>query len=329
MAVAVHPAGGVPRAARGRGVTTGRAEVAVVGGSGIDVSDLLTDPRRRRVTTRYGEARSVVGRLAGRPVAFLPRHGPGHRVPPHRINYRANVAALVELGARRVVATAAVGSLDPDLAPGTLVLVDQFLDFTRGRASTFHDGGQDGVVHVDVSDPYCPEIRQAAREVAGPAGLPVRDGGTYVCTEGPRFETAAEIRAFRTLGGDVVGMTGVPEVVLARELGLCYATLAVVTNLAAGLRPGRLSHEEVLGAQADRAERLAALLAAVVGDLPAARGCECHVRPGILGEQAPPVEGEPTPVDRDASPPGGEPTPAERDGTAPGDDPSSAEPEEP
>jgi 5'-methylthioadenosine phosphorylase len=262
------------------------APLAIVGGSGVDVRALLDDPDDRTVTTPYGEASATTGRLAGTEVVFLPRHGRGHTDPPHRVNYRANVAALEQLGVERILATAAVGSMRGELRPGTFAIIEDFLDFTRGRDATFHDGGEDGVVHVDVTWPYCEQLRDTLLEVGERESVPVHDGGVYVCVEGPRFETASEIQMFRKLGGDVAGMTGAPEVVLARELGLCYATIAMVTNLAAGLRPEPVSHEEVLEAQAANADALAHLLLAAVPTVPQERACGCDVRPGPVGGTA-------------------------------------------
>lgn len=255
---------------------TDGVDVAIIGGSGV--TEVLDAPHARQVSTTYGTVTVQIGTVEGRSVAFLPRHGEGHRVPPHRIDYRANVAALGEL-TDRVLATAAVGGIDPDAHPGTFVLIDQFLDRTHGRASTFHD---DEVAHVDVSAPYCPELRAVLADVARDRGLETRASGTYVCTQGPRFETAAEIREFRMLGGDVVGMTGVPEVVLARELGLCYATVASITNVAAGLSTTPLSHEEVLETQAANADRLLSLLLGTVEALPDSRACDCADRPTVM-----------------------------------------------
>lgn len=253
-----------------------RVDVAIVGGSGV--TDVLDEPEAHEVSTRWGGATVQVGGLGGRTVAFLPRHGEGHRVPPHRIDYRANVAALGEL-TDRILATAAVGGLDPGVEPGTFVLIDQFLDRTHGRASTFFE---DEVAHVDVTAPYCPELRAVLAGVAADLDLDARDSGTYVCMQGPRFETAAEIRELRMLGGDVVGMTGVPEVVLARELGLCYATVASITNVAAGLTDRPLSHEEVLEVQAATAERLHRLLRDTVAGVSEARSCGCDRRPSPM-----------------------------------------------
>src|SRR5690606_29757669 len=195
--------------------------------------------------TPYGEVEVQIGRYKGVEVAFMPRHGKGHSIPPHRINYRANIWGLKMLGVEVILATAAVGSINPEMKPGNFVIVDQFLDFTKGRTSTFFDDGSQGVVHVDVTEPYCPAVREVLIETGRELGLRLHDRGTYVCVEGPRFETAAEIRAFRILGGDVVGMTSVPEAVLAREAGICYAAMAMVTNMGAGMEERPLSHEEV------------------------------------------------------------------------------------
>ncbi len=262
-----------------------RAEVAIIGGTGVYGLLDLEEAEAMAVSTPFGIAQLQVGRWQGRSVAFLPRHGAQHQVPPHRINYRANIWALRCLGARRVLATSAVGSLRPDWPPGQLVVYDQFLDFTKGRVGTFYDGeplqghpGAEGgwpsvlagsVVHTDVTSPYCPQLRRGLIEAALALRAPVQPAGCYVCTEGPRYETAAEIRAFRLLGGDVVGMTGVPEVVLAREAGLCYAGVALVTNLAAGVGRSSLSHDDVVAAMNRTLPLLVEVLRRVVAQLPA------------------------------------------------------------
>lgn len=190
------------------------------------------------------------------PIFFMNRHGKGHSIPPHLVNYRANIWALHQLGVQRILATAAVGSLNVAMAPGQMVLADQFLDFTKTRASTFFEGGTQGVVHTDMTVPYCPDLRIALHKAGHDAGLSVTNGGVYVATEGPRFESPAEIRAYRLLGGDLVGMTGVPEVVLARELGMCYASIGLVTNFAAGISASPLTHQEVLDVMADNVRDL-------------------------------------------------------------------------
>ena len=185
-------------------------------------------------------------------MVFLPRHGTGHSVPPHRINYQANIWGMRALGVEAIIATAAVGSLNPEMRPGDFVFVDQFIDFTKNRRQTFFDGRENGVAHLDFTEPYCPALRKTMAAAAGElrarpgAEFAFHEKGVYICTEGPRFETPAEIRAYALLGADVVGMTSYPEVALAREAGICYATIAMVTNLAAGMAGGRLTHEEVL-----------------------------------------------------------------------------------
>jgi 5'-methylthioadenosine phosphorylase len=226
----------------------GMPPAAVIGGSGVEPPATWAEARTIVVDTPWGRVPVVAGRVGGRRVYFVSRHGPGHRVPPHRVPYRANMWALTRLGVKHVVATSAVGSLRDQWRPGTFVLADQLIDWTKGRAGTFFDGEDGSVVHVDLTAPYCVGLRATLSAAAALRGLPAHDGGTYVATEGPRFETAAEIVAARRLGGDVVGMTGAPEAALAREAGLCYAALCTVTNLAAGLGDGLVEPGEVFSA---------------------------------------------------------------------------------
>lgn len=189
----------------------------------------------QRVDTPYGAALVHAGQDEMEGLYFMPRHGIDHTIPPHKINYRANMKALEILGVERVLAVFTVGSLQRDVPPRSFVALDQFLDFTSGRAGTFFDGGDTGLAHAEMNQPYCVRLRRELQVAANSLGLKVRDTGTYVATNGPRFETPAEIRMYAQLGGDVVGMTGVPEVGLARELGLHYAALAFSVNWAAGL----------------------------------------------------------------------------------------------
>lgn len=252
--------------------------LAIIGGTGVYDPSLLSRVREERVETPYGPVTVLAGWYGGEggaEVGFLSRHGSGHSVPPHRVNYRANIWALKELGVEEILATAAVGSLRREIAPGSLVLTDQFLDFTKGRPSTYYEGEGQGVVHVDVSDPYCPRLRGLLARGAAELGFEVRQGGTYVCTEGPRFETPAEIRMLAQLGGDLVGMTGVPEVVLARELSLCYATVAMVTNHAAGIAERPLTHSEVVAVMNENIARLQALLGRMALLAGGERACRC------------------------------------------------------
>lgn len=221
-------------------------KTAIIGGTGVYDPQLLDDIEEIVQDTKYGSVKVMVGKFEGHEVGFIPRHGSNHSVPPHLINYRANIMALKELGVQNIIATAAVGSLNFDLAPGHYVLADQFIDFTKVRKQTFFEGGEDGVTHCDMTVPYCPRVRNAIEQVAKVKNKPVHNGGVYVCTEGPRFESAAEIRMFKILGGDIIGMTSVPEVCLARELGMCYGNISIVTNYAAGISPSILTHSEVV-----------------------------------------------------------------------------------
>lgn len=261
--------------------------LAVIGGTGVYDPSMLFDVRDESVDTPYGRVVLKVGRLPGGgavKAAFLARHGVGHAVPPHRVNYRANIWALKSIGVERILATAAVGSLAAEMKPGDFVLVDQFLDFTRGRAATFYDGEGRGVVHVDVSHPYCPELRRVLERAAEAAEVTCHRAGTYVCTEGPRFETAAEIRMYAQLGGHLVGMTGVPEVVLARELSICYAPVAMVTNYAAGITDRPLTHSEVVEVMAANAAKLRALFSRALMDIPCERRCACGTPVEVYGK---------------------------------------------
>jgi 5'-methylthioadenosine phosphorylase len=253
-----------------------RAEIAIIGGSGVYALDLLEDTKRTAMSTPYGKSPEIlVGKLAGRRVAFLPRHGKGHTAPPHLVNYRANLWALKKLGVERVLATTASGSLNPRMKPGELVLLDQFVDFTKRRPMTFYEGGKGGVVHVDVTNPYCPELRDTLIRTAKKLRFKLHPRATYCCSEGPRFETAAEIKVMRHLGCDLVGMTNVPECVLARELEICYAAIAVVTNFAAGISRSKLTHAEVAELMAANIERVKSLMFTAIPSIPERRSCPC------------------------------------------------------
>lgn len=290
--------------------------LAIVAGSGVEEMELAADLRPRKVSTPYGDAHALIGRRGGGEVALLLRHGAGHSVPPHLVNYRANVWALRELGVERVIATAAVGALTRELKPGDLVVCDQFIDFTRGRAGTFYDGGAAGVAHTDLSEPFCPELRAtllgkaaggaggAGGGAAGDVAAP-HDGGCYVCAEGPRYETAAEVRAFAILGGDVVGMTACPEAALAREAGLCYALLAIVTNWATGIAPQPLSHAEVVATVAGARERVRAVLDRALTLAPVERRCRCGASTSGATSGAPPAVAPPAEAPPAEAAPGG------------------------
>ncbi len=258
-------------------------KIAIIGGTGVYDPKILTGISGETVRTDYGAIRVQVGSYRGVPVAFLPRHGEDHAVPPHRVNYRGNIMALKKLGVERILATGAVGSLNLEMRPGEFILVDQFIDFTRNRVQTFFEEGEKGVVHIDMTEPYCSELRKAIIGAAGALDMPVKTRGTYVCTEGPRFETPAEIKMYSQLGGDLVGMTSVPEVVLAREAEICYATVAMVTNFAAGISPTPLTHAEVLEAMRQNNENLKKLMMKTIELMPAERSCDCQNALGELG----------------------------------------------
>ena len=209
---------------------------AIIGGSGLAKLSALSNTRRQVLRTPYGEPSGAMtfGELAEREVVFLARHGYGHTIAPHEINYRANIWALKELKVDGVFSVATVGGVRDDLGPGTLVIPDQIIDYSHTRKSTFYEGADAPVTHVDFTQPYSARIRRLLLSAASACGQSVVDGATYACTQGPRLETAAEIERIARDGGDLVGMTGMPEAALAREAGLEYATLGVVVNHAAG-----------------------------------------------------------------------------------------------
>ena len=233
--------------------------IGVITGTGVTEHFDLSRPRT--VRTRYGEA-IVYGHLDGR-YLVIPRHGAAHKSPPHGINYRANIAALEHLGVKEIVATSAVGSMDPGFKVGEIGLVEQFLDFTKRRQTTFFE---ERVVHTDMTYPYSRHINLEITVAAKRMGVEVKPHLVYVCAEGPRFETAAEIKMYKILGGDVVGMTGVPEVVLADEKRLEYASVVIATNWAAGMQP-KVSHEEVLKVMMRSGKVVKQLIESAVGGL--------------------------------------------------------------
>ena len=246
----------------------------VIGGTGVYNPKMLTDIEERIIETPFGSVFAKIGRLNNKQVVFIARHGKGHSVPPHAINYRANIMALKQLGVKKIIATAAVGSINKSMAPGHFILIDQFIDFTKGRIQTFYEGGEKGVLHVDMTEPYCSEL---GKEIMTNClqDITIHNKGTYVCTEGPRFETPAEIKMFAQWGGDLVGMTSVPEVVLARELGMCYAGIAMVTNFAAGISETNLTHHEVVETMAQNAANLQKLIMNVLEGLTEQQLCLC------------------------------------------------------
>ena len=210
--------------------------LGIIGGTGLTKLANLEITHRQVARTPYGEPSGALtfGRICGQDVIFLARHGYGHTIPPHEVNYRANMWALKDHGVDRVVSVATVGGIHPDLIPGTLVIPDQIIDYTHGRAATYFVGSDKPVTHLDFTFPYCDAMRAALLQAAARAGISLRDGGVYGAVQGPRLETAAEINRIERDGADMVGMTGMPEAYLARELALCYATVGAVVNHAAG-----------------------------------------------------------------------------------------------
>ncbi|MEJ5338794.1 MAG: S-methyl-5'-thioadenosine phosphorylase [Aquificaceae bacterium] len=267
--------------------------IGVIGGSGLYRLEGVEVVERVRIRTPFGEPSSdvVIARIEGKELAFLSRHGEGHVYPPHLVPYRANLWAFRELGIKRVLAVSAVGAINRRFKPGDFVLVDDLLDFTKGRKDTYYEGkfslpvkGDDRVaellskgkvVHIDAGQLYCPQMRSVLMETLEGLKLPYHPSGVYACTEGPRFETPAEIRAIEKFGGDVVGMTGYPEVVLARELTMCYASLCVVANPAAGIAGYRLTSEEVISLMKKREEEIGKLILEFIERLPEDRTCGC------------------------------------------------------
>ena len=248
-------------------------KIAIIGGTGVYDPNMLTDIQEEKVVTPYGEIKVKTGGYQGKRVAFMPRHGADHSVAPHLINYRANIWGLKMLGVKNIFATAAVGSLNLEMKPKDFVFVDQFLDFTKNRPLTF---AEKKVLHLDMTEPYCARLRLVMEEAATKLGLSYHKVGTYVTMEGPRFETSAEIRMLSQLGGDIVGMTSVPEVVLAREAEMCYATIAMVTNFGAGISQTPLTHQEVTDVMAENANNFRALVMEAIAAVDEQFDCTCQ-----------------------------------------------------
>jgi 5'-methylthioadenosine phosphorylase/5'-methylthioinosine phosphorylase len=243
------------------------AKLAIIGGTGLTQLAELTLTGRQEMDTPYGKpsAPLVFGTLAGREVVFLARHGERHTVPPHQINYCANLWALREAGAEAIVAVAAVGGIRQDMGPGVLAVPDQIVDYTWGRRSTFFEGELEHVTHIDFTWPYDQALRERLLQAGTAAGLAVVADGTYACTQGPRLETAAEIARMERDGCTLVGMTGMPEAALARELELGYACLAVVANWAAGKTQQVITMADIEAALQDGMAKAGRLLTALVG----------------------------------------------------------------
>lgn len=249
-------------------------EIGIFGGTGIYNQEILEDAHQITVETPYGSPSDsiTVGAFQGRKVAFLPRHGKKHSIPPHLINYRANIWALKEMGVTRILAPSAVGSLKEEIGPGHFALPHQFLDFTKSRKTTFSEEGR--VIHISVADPFCPELYSSINETATEQGMDIHKECTYVCIEGPRFSTKAESKFYQSIGADIIGMTLVPECQLAREAQMCYASIASVTDYDVWAEKP-VTAKEVLDTLAKNVKKTEQLLAGLIGRIPQARGCVC------------------------------------------------------
>jgi 5'-methylthioadenosine phosphorylase len=251
-----------------------QADIGIFGGTGIYDSGLLTETKEITIDTPYGKPSDsiTVGIFKGKKVAFMPRHGKKHTIPPHLINYRANIWAFKEMGIKRIIAPSAVGSLKEELSPGHFVLPTQFIDFTKSRKGTFSDEGN--VIHISVADPFCPELQSAILAAAKTQNIDVRKNCTYVCIEGPRFSTKAESRFYKSTGADIIGMTLVPECQLAREAQMCYASISTVTDYDVWAEKP-VTAKEVIETLHKNVENTKRLLTSIPDSIPEHRGCSC------------------------------------------------------
>jgi 5'-deoxy-5'-methylthioadenosine phosphorylase len=242
------------------------SKLAIIGGTGLTTLPGLEIIRREMVRTPFGEPSGPLthGTLGDCEIVFIARHGYGHTIPPHKVNYRANIWSLKQTGVERVIAVAAVGGIRDDLKPTDIVIPDQIIDYTWSRGNTFFEDGDAGVTHIDFTYPYCNELRLELIEAAKKADIKTTNEATYAATQGPRLETAAEIDKLQRDGADIVGMTGMPEAALARELGLCYATCAVVANKAAGRSHGEITIEDIKQKLEEGMEKVRSILFGVV-----------------------------------------------------------------
>ena len=252
------------------------AEIGIIGGTGIYNPELLNNEKSIKIFTPYGKTSDLVtiGEYNDRSVAFIPRHGKEHTIPPHKVNSKANIWALNSLGVSRIIAPSAVGSLQDKYKPGDIVLPDQFIDFTKRREYTFYDEGQ--VCHVSCADPFCNELREILLNIGKRLKYDVHDGSTYICIEGPRFSTRAESKYFKDiLHGDIIGMTLVPECILAREMQICYMSIATVTDYDVWYE-NPVSSREILEVLTKNANRTKELLTALIPSIPENRNkCKC------------------------------------------------------
>ncbi len=270
--------------------------LGIIGGSGLYQIDEIKILDEIATETPFGEPsdKYIITEYEGRKVVFLPRHGKGHKYPPHLINFRANIWGFRKLGVDKILSISAVGGINPNLNSGDFVISDQFIDFTKSRVQTFYEGiysknddteikdevsellKNKRVVHIDVTDPFCPEMRDTLIKVCDKNNFPFHQKGVYVATEGPRLETSAEIKFLRLIGADIVGMTLVPEIVLARELKMHFASISVVTNLAAGISQNRLTSDEVVEMMKEKNKQIKTVVLDFIENLQERFNCECE-----------------------------------------------------
>ncbi|MBQ9160249.1 MAG: S-methyl-5'-thioadenosine phosphorylase [Methanobrevibacter sp.] len=243
--------------------------IGIIGGSGVyEITQKADAVENKVIKTDYGEVEVSILDIFSKKVAFIPRHASGHSIPPHKINFRANIDALKNVGVTQIIATNSVGSMNLEMPPGSFVIPNDFLDFSQDRKKTFYE---DKVVHIDVTEPYCSTLR----DILAKSGDVIL-GGTYVCTEGPRFETPAEIKMFKMLGGDLVGMTGLPEVTLAREREICYNSICIVSNYASGISENELTIDEVFEMVSLKEKELLELIYNFIKNTDDSSDCACH-----------------------------------------------------
>lgn len=249
-------------------------EIGIFGGTGIYDSGILESTKEVTIDTPFGKPSDsiTVGIFKGRKIAFLPRHGKKHAIPPHMINYKANIWAFKELGITRIIAPSAVGSLKEEIEPGHFALPTQFLDFTKSRNGSFSENGR--VIHISVADPFCPELHSSILKVTKEQNINIHKNCTYVCIEGPRFSTKAESKFYRTTGADIIGMTLVPECQLAREAQMCYASISTVTDYDVWAEKP-VTAKEVLETLSKNVERTKRVLTELINQIPKTRNCSC------------------------------------------------------
>ena len=252
-----------------------RAEIGIFGGTGIYDSGLLKNTKEITIDTPYGNTSDsiTIGEFSGRKIAFMPRHGRKHTIPPHMINYRANVWAFKELGVKRIIAPSAVGSLKENFQPGNFALPTQFLDFTKSRETSFSENGR--VIHISVAEPFCPELQKAVIDSAENQDVILHKNCTYVCIEGPRFSTKAESKFFKSTGADIIGMTLVPECQLAREAQICYVSVSTVTDYDVWAEKP-VTAKEVLETLSKNVEKTKELLKVLIDNIPETKSCNCE-----------------------------------------------------